>query len=163
MAGDDRGNFRIGALGSHTKKRALILVCPQNRLGSLCLRLVFFRWHEPLPTDRKSAAGLAAVIELINEFAGDIEGNRQGNHSRAGAIGGSRRIILDHTDPPLPVLCAEKPGACTRVSNHKRCASSDRSLVGRGTESAGDSHQFGNGFRLDRRNSVIKCRIAPRR
>jgi len=116
MAWDDRGNFRIGALGSHTKKRALTLVCPQDRLGSLRLRLVFFRWHEPFPTDRKSAAWLSSVIELINEFTGDIEGNWEWNHRRAGAIRRSRRIVLDHTDPPLLVLCSEKPSACTRVA-----------------------------------------------
>jgi len=58
----------------------LILVCLQNRLGSLCRRLVFYRWHEPFPTDRKSAAGLSPVKEFKNEFAGDIERNWQGNH-----------------------------------------------------------------------------------
>ena len=52
--------------------RALILTCAQNRLGILCIWLVFFRWNEPVPTDRKSAAGLSSVIELKNEFTGDI-------------------------------------------------------------------------------------------
>jgi hypothetical protein len=45
-----------------------------------CLWLVFLRWNEPLPTDRKSAAGLSPVIELKNEFVGDIERDWQGNY-----------------------------------------------------------------------------------
>lgn len=53
-----------------------------------CLWLVFLRWNEPLPTDRKSAAGLSSVIEPENEFTGDIERNWQGNHwsARAGGM-----------------------------------------------------------------------------
>lgn len=48
--------------------------------------------------------------------------------------------------------------------DYKRCASSDRSLAARGmAESAGDSRQFENGFRLDLRNSPINFRIVPRR
>ena len=98
--------------GSATK-RALILVCPQNRLGSLCLWLVFCRRNEPLPTDRKSTAGLSSVIDLKNEFTGDIERNWQGNYWMAGAIGIRRRIVLDHTDPPFLVLCAENAALYT--------------------------------------------------
>ncbi len=75
-----------------------------------CIWLVFLRWNEPLPTDRKSAAGLSPVIELKNEFIGDIERDWQGNHWSAGAIGGNWRIVLDHgPDPPLIALCAERP------------------------------------------------------
>ena len=48
--------------------------------------------------------------------------------------------------------------------NYERCASSDPLIAARGrAESVGDSRQFGNGFRLDLQNSVIKLRIAPRR
>src|SRR5208282_5240461 len=128
-----------------------------------CLWFVFLRWNEPFPTDRKAAAGLSSVIELKNEFIGDIERYWQGNHWSAGAIGSRGRIVLDHTDPPFLVLCAENPALAHGV-NYKRCASCDRSLAARGmAESAGDSRQFGNGFRLDRRNSVINFRIASRR
>ena len=48
-----------------------------------------------------------AVIELKNEFIGDIERNWKRNHRSAGAFGGGWRIVLDHwNDPPFPVFCA---------------------------------------------------------
>jgi len=63
--------------------------------------------------------------------------------------------MLEHTDPPLLALCAERR-SLTRVVNYKGWASSEGSLAAGGiSESAGDSYQFGNGFRLDLRNSVI--------
>jgi hypothetical protein len=83
-------------------------------------------WHEPLPTDRKCAAGLAAIVELKNQFTGDIERNCQGNDWMAGAIGRGRRIILDYTDPPLLVLCVKRLSIVAR-SQLQRCPSSDRS------------------------------------
>src|SRR5579859_5627901 len=102
------GSPRLAGHGT----RALILVCAQARLGTLrgCLWLVFHRWNEPLPTDRKAAAGLSPVIELKNEFIGDIERHRQRNHWSAGAIGRRGRIVLDHSpNPPFLVLCSESP------------------------------------------------------
>jgi len=39
---------------------------------------------------------LSSVIELKNEFIGDIERDWQGNHWREGAIGRRGRIVLDH-------------------------------------------------------------------
>jgi hypothetical protein len=39
---------------------------------------------------------MSPVIELKNEFIGDIERDWQRNHWRAGAIGRRRRIVLDH-------------------------------------------------------------------
>jgi hypothetical protein len=51
-------------------------------------------WNKSLPTDRESTAGLSSVIELENEFTGDIEGDGQGIHWRPGAIGRRRRIVL---------------------------------------------------------------------
>jgi hypothetical protein len=92
--------------------RALILVCAQAGLRTLrgCLWLAFLRWNEPLPTDRKSAAGLSPVIELENEFIGDIERDWQGNDWSAGAIGRRGRIVLDHrSEPPILELCVESP------------------------------------------------------
>ena len=89
-----------------------MLVGAQARLGTLrgSFWLVFLRWNEPRPTDRKSTAGLSSVIELKNEFIGDIERHRQWNHWSAGAIGRRGRIVLDHgPDPPFLVLCAESP------------------------------------------------------
>src|SRR5207302_6864946 len=106
--------------------------------------------------------GLSPVIKLENKFTGDIECNWQGNYWRAGAIGRRRRIVLDHTDPPFLALSAKRP-KITAGLNYKRCASSDRSVAATGmAEFAGDSRQFGNGFRPDLRNSPINFRIVGR-
>ena len=146
-----------------SRNAALILACAQNRLGTHCLWLVFFRWNEPVPTNRKSASGLSPVVELKNEFPGDIERSWQGDHWRAGEIERSRRIVLDPTDPPLPIFCAKRPSIAAR-SQLQALGLSERSLAARGMpKSVGDSRQFGNGFRLDLRNSLINFRIAPRR
>src|SRR5580700_3481574 len=90
-----------------SRNAVLILACSQNRLRTHCLWLVFFRWNEPVPTDRKSATGLSPVVELKNEFTRDIERNWERDHWSTRAIGRSRRIVLNHTDPPLLLLlCA---------------------------------------------------------
>jgi hypothetical protein len=93
-------------------------VCAQARCGTLsgCIWFAFLRWNEPLPTDRKAAAGLSPVIELENEFIGDIERDWQG-FTEGRALSGRRgRIVLDHgPDPPFLVLCAESP-ALAQVS-----------------------------------------------
>lgn len=88
------------------------------------------------PNGSKPAPGLPAVIELKNEFTGNIERNGQGNHGRAGVIG--RRIVLDHgAEPPFPSALRGKP-AYTR-GDYKRSASIDRPLAARGTaESTGE-------------------------
>src|SRR5260370_37121706 len=72
-----------------------------------CRWLVFFRWTAPLPTDGKCTTGLSPVIELNNEFSGDIERDWQGNPWGAGAFGRRGRIVLDHWPDPFLVLCAE--------------------------------------------------------
>jgi hypothetical protein len=76
-----------------------------------------------------------------NEFTGDMKRGWQ--------------LSLGH--------CAKKRRSPTG-SQLQTLRSIDRSLGAIGiAESAGDSHQFGNGFRLDLRNSSINFRIAPRR
>src|ERR1035438_5951545 len=94
------------------RTRTLVLLCEQAGLWTLrrCLWFACLRWHKPFPTDRQSAAGLSPVIELKNEFTGDVERDWQGNHWRLGAIGRRGRIVLDHwPDPPWLLLCAESP------------------------------------------------------
>src|SRR5436853_4266714 len=81
------------------RTRALVFVCAQSCWGTLLRRLwlALLPGNEPFPTDRKSAARLAAVIELENEITGDIERDWERNNWSARAIGRSRRIVLDHT------------------------------------------------------------------
>jgi hypothetical protein len=73
-------------MGAYASKRNRIL-SDVDRLNHTIqiafLRLVFFRRNEPLPTDRKSAARLSPVIQLKNEFIGDIDRRWQGNHWKA--------------------------------------------------------------------------------
>lgn len=107
-----------------------------------CLR-VFHRRNEPLPTDRKTAAGLSSVIELKNESVGDIERSWQGNHWKARPFGRRWRIVLDHGRYPLPSFCTES----------RSFAPSIQTLVPRPMDPCcerhgrirGDSRQFGNG------------------
>jgi hypothetical protein len=49
-----------------------------------------------------------------NEFTGDIKRNWKGRDWRAGTIGRRRRIVLNHTHPPLPVLSAERSSLTAR-------------------------------------------------
>lgn len=53
----------------------------------------FLSSEQTTPNGSKSAAGLSPVIELKNEFTGDLERSWQGNHWSARAIGSSRRIV----------------------------------------------------------------------
>jgi len=104
----DQVKVRIGRVMERGRSSFL---CALARWGTLsgCLWLALLPWNEPVPTDRKSATGLSPVVELENEFTGDIERNGPENHRSTRVIGRSRRIVLNHTDPPFLVLCAEKP------------------------------------------------------
>src|ERR1700692_473027 len=86
-----------------------------------CLWLVFLRWNEPLPTDRKSTGRLSSVIELKNEFTGDVERNWQRDYWRAGAIRRRWRIVLDHTDSSFDSALYNNPGDSTRCQLQTLC------------------------------------------
>src|SRR5208282_637724 len=100
---------RKSALGGSSNAGTNLGVCASRFAQSEVLPLARFPSLERASPNGSKICGRAVpVIELKNEFIGDIERDWQRNHWRPGAIGGNWRIVLDHgPNPPLLAFCAK--------------------------------------------------------
>jgi hypothetical protein len=95
----------------------LILACVQTGLRSRRIypwfTVVLLSWHEPLPTDRKSTAGLSSVIKLKNGPSLKVKGfvvDTRANECPSSQSTGRRIAPMVEHNPPTSA-----DSAATRV------------------------------------------------